>query len=113
MENQDNKKFFKLEIILSVLTGVNLTDDFNEVIDFYKFVFMDELISTMSMPILKRSICNHILELYPELSKVKCDTKKINKWLDKQKEKYGDEILICIVGQTLEDEKVKKLIYKG
>lgn len=115
MENKQQD--FKLEVVLTAITDINLVDDFNEIFELYKFVFMDPLISTTSLNILKRSMTIHLLEIHPELESAKYEPKidgDIDKWLAIQKAEFGDKLPICVVGHTLNKkgkEKIKTIDY--
>ena len=115
MSNKQKK--FKLETVLSIITGMSLIDDYNEVFDLYKYVFVDPLINAITVQILKPSLVNHLLEIHPELNKVKYDSSldvDIDRWLALQKYNLGDEIDVCVIGHTLSKnghEKIKTIDY--
>ena len=111
----NKQRDFKLETVLTVTTGMNLVDDFDEIFEFYKYVFMDPLINTMSIQILNKSMISHLLEIHPELANIKYAPEidgDIDRWLAFQKDEFGDSISVCVIGHTLSHkEKVKSLEY--
>lgn len=93
---------FSLESVLSVLTGINCTKDFNEVFELFGFIFEDPFINTIGIGELKDSACNHILNIHPELRGVKYDkSMNFDSWLNEQKKLYGDTLTISIIGEPI------------
>ncbi len=93
---------FDLETVLSILTGINCTDDFTSVYELYWYMFEDQTINDIGIIRLHDIAKNHILRIHPELKSVKYDkTKDLNEWINDQKAKFGNEITMCIIGEHL------------
>ena len=103
---------FSLESVLSIITGINCTNDFNEVYELFWFMFEDPFINTLGIVELRNSARNHILNIHPELRGVKYD-KNMNfeKWINEQKELFGDSLVISVIGEPIINlEKQPKLV---
>ncbi len=103
---------FSLESVLSVITGINCTKDFNEVFELFWFMFEDPLINTIGIFELKNTASRHILNIHPELRGVRYDkSMNFETWLNKQKDMFGNSLLISVIGEPIvELEKQPKLI---
>lgn len=98
-------KDFKLETILTITTGTTLTMDFNDVFELTKFVFNDEFINTSGIQALNQSLREHLLSIYPELAETgKVPTLFLDSWVRIQKEKYGDVLSVCQIGEQLKKD---------
>ena len=93
---------FELEAVLSVITGINCTDDFYKVYELFCFLFEDSLLNPKSIGLLKDTATRHILSIHPELSNVVFDNSKdIYSWVNEQKVKFGEKITISVVGEPI------------
>ena len=93
---------FSLEAVLSIITGINCTNDFGEVFELFWFMFEDPLINTTGIMELKDAAKRHILNIHPELKTVVYNNKlSLNEWLEKQKELYGSYLTISVIGEPI------------
>ena len=93
---------FELETILSIVTGINCTDDFSKVYDLFSFMFEEPLISPTSVVFLKDTAVRHILAIHPELNNIVFDNSKdFNSWINEQKVKFGETLTISVVGEPI------------
>ena len=93
---------FDLETILSVITGINCTDDFFKVYELYWYLFEDQSITYDGIVKLHDIAKNHILKIHPELKSVKYDTSMdLKNWIKIQKVRFGEELTMCVVGERL------------
>ena len=93
---------FSLEAVLSVISGINYTNDFNEVFELYWFMFEDPFINMSGICNLKDTATRHILTIHPELKSVIYNRNmNIDEWLDKQRQLFGNSLLISIVGEPI------------
>ena len=103
-------KKFKLETILTIVTGVNLTDNFNEVYELAMYIYDDTFINTSAILLLKEEIKSHILNDHPELKNI--DYVPVSPfakvaWLKELKQIYGETLLISKIGEILTKNKTK------
>ena len=93
---------FSLESILSIITGRKFVNDFNEIYELYWFMFEDPFINATGICYLKDKASKHILNIHPELKNVSFKNgTDVNKWLDEQRQKFGNTLLISIVGEPI------------
>ena len=93
---------FDLATVLSITTGVNLTDNFEKVLDLFCFMFEDELLSPLAMVNLRTTACNHLFRIHPEIKNLKYDkTVGVDEWVQRQKVIYGDTLTISVVGEDI------------
>lgn len=104
------QEYFDLETILSVTTGINLTDDFNKIFDLYKFVYNDPYITTTCLGGLRRNLIIHLLTIHPELRKnfPNLNKERINDWLIEQKLELGSRLPISRIGEELESSHLSR-----
>ena len=92
---------FDLDVILSVLTGMNLTY-FTQIYDFYSFIFEEELLIPEEIPFLRHIALQHLLRIHPELQYIKYDRSiSLNDWIDKQKSIFGEKMTVSVVGENI------------
>jgi len=93
---------FDLESVLTVITGINFTDDFSKIYDLYSFIFEDPLISTEEIIELSAIAKKHLLKIHPWLTTLSYNkiTSK-NNWLQTIKTIYGDNILVSVLGEPV------------
>ena len=93
---------FDLAAVLSVTTGINCTNDFGEVFDLFCYIFEDDLLSPLALCQLKEAARRHILNIHPELKNVNYNPNvNIDEWVNKQKETFGNEIAISVIGEPI------------
>lgn len=93
---------FDLETILSVITGINCTDDFFKVYELYWYLFEDQTITYDGIVKLHDIAKNHILKIHPELKRIRFDeSMDLDDWIKIQKAKFGSVLTMCIVGERL------------
>lgn len=104
---------FDLETILTITTGINLTDDFNKVFELAWFVFDDPYINVSGIYFLQDSLKEYILHIYPELA----DITEVPKfkysqkyWLEEQKIKFGKVLPIIKTKDNSISKKSKTLV---
>ena len=101
---------FDIRTILSLITGINYTDDFSKVYELVWFVCNDNLISPLGLKVVKEDVKKHILDLYPELEGLKTTTtKNFSKFLYEIKEKYNNTLPITKLGFELSQVEEKKV----
>ncbi len=91
---------FDLGIVLSVLTGINLVR-FDELYDFFCFLFEDENLVPEDMSSLRAAAKKHILRIHPELMNIKYEGANLPEWLSKQKILFGEKLTISIIGENI------------
>ena len=109
---------FALETILAVTTGQPVATDYDDIIEMAQFIFMDPLINTMSLQIIKNSMLNHIYDIHPELKSIKFEEVidgDLDKWVATLKTQLGDTLPISIINfplitQKKENQKVKAVL---
>ena len=110
------QKNFKLETILTLVTGINFTDDFNEVFELVKFVYNDRFITSTGLSLLKDDIKYYLLSIHPKLNELgylPYSNISKNIWLDTQKKKFGDFLPVYIMENDSEKDNIlKKYNYK-
>ncbi len=93
---------FSLEAILSVILGINCTQDLGEIYDLYCFMFEDEAITEVKLKQLRGRAKNHILNIHPNLRSIYYSGMiDLNEWLETQKEILGDRLPISIIGEPI------------
>lgn len=98
------KKDFKLETILTITTGINLVDSFNDVFQLVFYIFDDQYINTSALLYLKNQIKEHILKIHPELEKINYVPVSLfarENWLLMLKREYGEYLPISKIGKEL------------
>ena len=102
---------FELETVLSVTTGINLTDDFSKVFDLFCFMFEDDLLNVTALISLRETAKKHILNIHPELRRVSYNQNvNLEKWIANQKEMFGDSITISILNEPVISLKKQPLV---
>ena len=97
------EKEFNLEVILSIITGVNFCNSFLDIFELFCFVFDDGTITTLGLGILKDDLRRHLLKIHPELGNIKVYEYN-EEWVNEQKEKFGDTLRISNFGQKLKNK---------
>ena len=98
-----------LETILSIITGISCTDDFDKVFELAWFVYDDKLINSAGLGIIKDELKEHLLNIHPELKDInysKCALKNkiyLESWLKQQKEKFGETLPVSRLGEPLDE----------
>ena len=92
---------FELETVLSIITGINFTNDINSIYDLYSFIFEDPMLEYVDFNKLNELAKNHIFRIHPELKRVSINSTDLDKWLKLQKNIYGDTITISIIGEPV------------
>ena len=92
---------FELETVLSIITGINFTNDINSIYDLYSFIFEDPMLEYVDFNELNENAKKHILKIHPELKHVSINTTDLVKWLNVQKLIYGDTMTISIIGEPV------------
>ncbi len=93
---------FELESILSILTGINCTDNFINVYELFWFIFEDNSINAMGISALKETAKKHILSIHPELKTIKYNSNiNLDSWIEDQKNLFGNELTISIIGEPI------------
>jgi len=102
----ETQKEFRLESILSVITGYVFTNSIDEVLELFWFMYDDPFIDTTGIYFLRKEAKKHILNIHPELKSVKLN-KKDNKleWINNQIELFGDTLQISKIGKPLDNTK--------
>ena len=99
---EEYQREFDLESILSVLTGINCTNDFYKVFELYWFMFEDDLINISGIQSLNSIAKNHILRIHPELKNIKFNNEmNLDLWLTNIKNIYGNTMTISIIGEPI------------
>ena len=100
-------KEFDLGVILTVISDVNLVNDFSSVSDLFTFVYGVSMDPFM-LKEMRGHLTTHILGLHPELGEI--DYRKvffglvnIDTWVNDQKAKFGESLKLCPVGMGLND----------
>lgn len=93
---------FDLATILSITTGINLTDNFENIYDLFCFMFEEDDIDPLAMVTLRDTACRHLFRIHPEIKHLKYDkTVGVDEWIQKQKAIYGDTLTISVVGENI------------
>jgi len=97
---------FELETILSVITGINFTDDFNKVFALFWYAYNDNLISPTGLGALKNDLREHLLTIHPELAEAVYNRRvdNMDTWITEQKIKFGEFLPVSRIGETLDNE---------
>lgn len=93
-------KEFRIEILLTVVTGINCCEDFNDVRELYHFVFNAEEERTNTMFTLKQ----HLIFLHPQLAEVHYNSSfetSFEAWIRSQKQALGETLPVCPHGETI------------
>lgn len=96
---------FKLETILTAITGINLVDNFEDFWDLVWFVFDDKYINTIGLKAVRDTLRKHLLNIHPQLVYLQLDLlskTNIANWLERQKQQYGETLPVCQIDQTLD-----------
>lgn len=107
---QGKMQLFKIETILTILTGINFTDKFNDVYAFAYYLYNDDQITTSAVIYLKNDMINHILKEYPELTEithVPVSLFEKTNWINKLKQKYGETLPISRIIEPVIKNKTK------
>ena len=88
------EKNIDIETILSVINYYNITDNYNNILDLYSFIFQKQDLSMIEFFNLYEIGKNHILSLYPNLSNIPFDPYNIVKYVKKQKQLFGNKLTI-------------------
>lgn len=92
-------KDFDLATILSAISGINFTDDFEQVFDLYKFAYGDGM-NMVGMAAMLGHLKAHVLGMYPELGFVQYEgITNIDAWLIEQKARFGERLNLVPAGQ--------------
>ena len=93
---------FSLESILTIVTGINCTNDFYEVYELYWFMFENEFINDAGLLALKDKARSHILNIHPELKNVSYSKENdLDTWIFEQKSIFGDTLPISLIGEPI------------
>lgn len=92
---------FDLDVVLSVLTGINFTD-YGKLYEFFCFLFEDDSLNPNDIISLRNIAIKHIYKIHPELLTVRYDKKtSISNWISQQKSMLGNTITISVIGEKL------------
>ena len=100
------KKDFELEVILTITTGINCSDDYNKIYDLVRFVYNYPYINAVYFKLIYKSLKEYIFNLYPYLMEVNyCGNLgiKVSEWLTEQKKKFGNFLPISQLCYSLND----------
>ena len=93
---------FDLETILSIITGINCTNDFFNVYELFWFIFEDPMIDSEKIVSLREIAKNHLLKIHPMLRRVKYDKNiPIDEWIRRQKILFGNSLTVSIIGEPV------------
>jgi hypothetical protein len=94
------QKDFDLDTVLSVVYRYNITENYQNILDLYSFMFNYDEISMTDYFKLYEKGRSHILSLYPELNdpETDFDIHYINSYVNKQKQLFGQSITISKIG---------------
>lgn len=97
-------KDFDLAVILTVTTGINLTDNFDDVYEMSYFIYNSNLIGSVNLQGMRSHMKKHILSIHPELKDIRLNfsTNEIDNWISIQKAKFGNTLPICRYGESLD-----------
>lgn len=101
---------FDLATILSVITGINLEEDFNKVFELAKYIYNDEFINDSAISYLRNDMKDYLISLYPELGELGYIPQSIiylELWIDMQKEKFGESLSIIPKEKSLKKNKTR------
>lgn len=105
-------KDFKLETILTVTTGINFTDRFNDVFELAYFIFDDNYITLTGLRALKDKMSIHIFNIHPEIKNlgyVPYSKFLRQRWIEDAKDKLGSTLEISRYGEPLNTFQKKKI----
>ncbi len=103
-------KNFNIETILSIIIDTCCYDKMS-VLELAYFVYYNSEIEKFGLDALKDDLRDHLINIYPELGGIyynKWDNPDLNSWIELQKEKFGDYLPVCRMGERLTEEKDKK-----
>ena len=101
---------FDITTILSMITGINYTDDFSKVYELVWFVCNDKLISPLGIKVVKEDVKKHLLTLYPEFANIKnIPSYNFNKFLINIEKEYGMVLPVTKLGMQLPEEDIQKI----
>ena len=101
---------FTLETIFTAISGINFTDDFDNVYRLAWFVYDNPRINKCGLVSLKGNLRQHLLNIYPQfenISYVPKYEKNFKKWMDFQKMKFGEVLPVTKIGFELENKVMK------
>lgn len=104
------EKEFSLEAILTATTGIRCIDDFNKFFELVWFVFNDDTIGNIGLAGVSKELKRHLLTIHPQLADAQYNAlfeTNFETWLKLQKEKFGETLPVCQIGQTLSVEPSK------
>lgn len=61
---------FELETILTIITGIKFTEDFQKVYDLAWFVYDDSFINESGLCSLRQHLTEHLLTIHPNLKEI-------------------------------------------
>ena len=103
-------KNFDITTILSMITGVNYTDDLSKVYELVWFVCKDKIISPLEIKAIKEDVKKHLLTLYPEFANIKnIPSYNFNKFLINIEKEYGMVLPVTKLGMQLPEEDIQKI----
>lgn len=82
---------FKIETVLSAISGINITSDFKEVFELYWYVFDDNTINDSGLVMLRQTLFEHLGNQYEELYKARY---YVYTQCSMLQQKYGKELVI-------------------
>lgn len=100
---------FELETILTIMTGIKFTEDFQKVYDLAWFVYDDSFINESGLRLLRQNLMEHLLTIHPKLKEIESVPKlkfKKNSWLLNQKIKFGISLPVSKIGAQLKKEQL-------
>lgn len=93
---------FDLETVLSLITGVNRSNNWSNIFELLLFIFEEEDFGQISMVELIDIAKKHILNIHPELNNLIIDTNITpQNWINNQKAIFGNSITISILGEPV------------
>lgn len=101
-------KEFDLETILTIITGINLTDDFNKVFELAKYIYDDEFINDSAISYLRNDMKEHLLNIHPKLGNIGYipqTSMYLDIWIGIQKDNFGEYLSVSPKGQSLKKYK--------
>lgn len=103
-------KDFKLETILTSITGINCCKEFSDFWELANFFINGNIPSSTMISTIEEPLKKHLISLYPALADVKYNSQfetSLNAWINSQKEIFGETLPVCRINETLESEKTK------
>ena len=97
---------FNLETIFTAISGINFTDDFDNVYRLAWFVYDNPRINKCGLVSLKDQLKQHLLTIHPELENIgyiPILEKNYTKWMSLQKLKFGETLPVSKFGCKLEE----------